>query len=159
MVAMGCIRRGGATMLHGGSGVGQRKSYRCRPYPSASIYTSRHHYFLQSSTSPSHFIISHSSFSSSSSSSSSRSSSKGGKDNNVITISDRKVPATLEETYSRKTPLEHILLRPSMYIGPTERLPPVSSWVLQQDCGSDVPTNSSNSTATTTKTSNSNSIL
>jgi len=40
---------------------------------------------------------------------------------------------TLEETYSRKTPLEHILLRPSMYIGPTERLPPISSWVLQQD--------------------------
>lgn len=40
---------------------------------------------------------------------------------------------SLEETYSRKTPLEHILLRPSMYIGPTERLPPVSCWVLQQD--------------------------
>ncbi|KAL7541609.1 hypothetical protein ACHAXR_013350, partial [Thalassiosira sp. AJA248-18] len=40
---------------------------------------------------------------------------------------------TLEETYSRKTPLEHILLRPSMYIGPTERLPPVPSWVLQKD--------------------------
>ena len=141
-------------MLHGGSGVGRRNSYRCRPHPAASIfYTSRHYYFLQSSTSPSHFIISHSSFSSSSSSS--RSSSKGGKDNNV-TISDRKVPATLEETYSRKTPLEHILLRPSMYIGPTERLPPVSSWVLQQDCGSVVPT-SSNSNATTTKTSTSNS--
>mmetsp|Transcript_7223 Transcript_7223/g.17962 ORF Transcript_7223/g.17962 Transcript_7223/m.17962 type:complete len:1316 (+) Transcript_7223:84-4031(+) len=44
---------------------------------------------------------------------------------------------TLEETYSRKTPLEHILLRPSMYIGPTERLPPVSSWVLQKDVASD----------------------
>lgn len=40
---------------------------------------------------------------------------------------------TIEDTYSRKTPLEHILLRPSMYIGPTERLPPVPSWVLQRD--------------------------
>ena len=40
---------------------------------------------------------------------------------------------TLEETYSRKTPLEHILLRPSMYIGPSERLPAVPCWVLEQD--------------------------
>ena len=48
-------------------------------------------------------------------------------------ISASSSPATLEETYSRKTPLEHILLRPSMYIGPTERLPAVSSWVLQRD--------------------------
>ncbi|KAL9179376.1 hypothetical protein ACHAXT_008666 [Thalassiosira profunda] len=46
---------------------------------------------------------------------------------------------TLEETYSRKTPLEHILLRPSMYIGPTERLPPVSSWVLQKDAAGGDP--------------------
>ena len=53
---------------------------------------------------------------------------KANDDNNKATSS-----ATLEETYSRKTPLEHILLRPSMYIGPTERLPPVSSWVLRQD--------------------------
>ena len=43
------------------------------------------------------------------------------------------VGATLEETYSRKTPLEHILLRPAMYIGSTERLPPVSCWVLKED--------------------------
>lgn len=47
---------------------------------------------------------------------------------------------SLEDTYSRKTPLEHILLRPSMYVGPTERLPPVSSWVLQSDVDSSVET-------------------
>jgi DNA topoisomerase-2 len=47
---------------------------------------------------------------------------------------------SLEDTYSRKTPLEHILLRPSMYVGPTERLPPVSSWVLQSDIDSSVST-------------------
>ena len=53
---------------------------------------------------------------------------------------------TLEETYSRKTPLEHILLRPSMYIGPTERLPPIPSWVLQQDVSTSAnDTNSSSS--------------
>lgn len=40
---------------------------------------------------------------------------------------------SLEDTYSRKTQLEHILLRPAMYVGPTERLPPVSSWVLRSD--------------------------
>ena len=40
---------------------------------------------------------------------------------------------SLEDTYSRKTPLEHILLRPSMYVGPTERLPAVPSWVLLSD--------------------------
>lgn len=40
---------------------------------------------------------------------------------------------TVEETYSRKTPLEHILLRPGMYVGPTERLPPVACWTLQSD--------------------------
>lgn len=55
-------------------------------------------------------------------------SSKKPTDNNNTTKAQ-----TLEETYSRKTQLEHILLRPSMYIGPTERLPPISSWVLQQD--------------------------
>ena len=49
---------------------------------------------------------------------------------------------SLEDTYSRKTPLEHILLRPSMYVGPTERLPPVSSWVLQSDVDSSEQTSS-----------------
>lgn len=37
---------------------------------------------------------------------------------------------TVEEQYSRKTPLEHVLLRPGMYVGPNERLPPSTCWVL-----------------------------
>lgn len=37
---------------------------------------------------------------------------------------------TVEEQYSRKTPLEHVLLRPGMYVGPVERLPPNTCWVL-----------------------------
>ena len=37
----------------------------------------------------------------------------------------------VEEQYSRKTPLEHILLRPGMYVGPNERLPSTSCWVLE----------------------------
>lgn len=37
---------------------------------------------------------------------------------------------TVEEQYSRKTPLEHVLLRPGMYVGPNERLPPIPCWVL-----------------------------
>ena len=38
---------------------------------------------------------------------------------------------SVEEQYSRKTPLEHVLLRPGMYIGPNERLPPAPCWVLE----------------------------
>ena len=37
---------------------------------------------------------------------------------------------SVEDQYSRKTPLEHVLLRPGMYIGPVERLPPDQCWVL-----------------------------
>jgi hypothetical protein len=37
---------------------------------------------------------------------------------------------SVEEQYSRKTPLEHVLLRPGMYVGPVERLPPNTCWVL-----------------------------
>lgn len=37
---------------------------------------------------------------------------------------------SVEERYSRKTPLEHVLLRPGMYVGPTERVPPTTMWVL-----------------------------
>lgn len=37
---------------------------------------------------------------------------------------------TLEEQYVRKTPLEHVLLRPGMYVGANERLPPSPCWVL-----------------------------
>ena len=37
---------------------------------------------------------------------------------------------SVEEQYSRKTPLEHILLRPGMYVGPVERSSPQVCWVL-----------------------------
>lgn len=37
---------------------------------------------------------------------------------------------SIEEQYSKKTPLEHVLLRPGMYVGPVERLPPTHCWVL-----------------------------
>jgi DNA topoisomerase II len=40
---------------------------------------------------------------------------------------------SVEDQYSRKTPLEHVLLRPGMYIGPTERLPPSPVWVLENE--------------------------
>ena len=36
---------------------------------------------------------------------------------------------SIEKQYSRKTPLEHILLRPGMYIGPTEKSLPTQCWV------------------------------
>lgn len=39
---------------------------------------------------------------------------------------------SVEETYSRKTPLEHVLLRPGMYVGAVERLPPNQCWVVDQ---------------------------
>jgi DNA topoisomerase II len=48
-----------------------------------------------------------------------------GEPNNVETTEG----ATIEERYSRKTPLEHVLLRPGMYIGDTERTD-TTSWVL-----------------------------
>ena len=41
-----------------------------------------------------------------------------------------KVYRTVEEQYSRKTPLEHVLLRPGMYVGPTGPMPPNNCWVL-----------------------------
>ena len=37
---------------------------------------------------------------------------------------------SIESQYLRKTPLEHVLLRPGMYVGPNERLPPQTFWVL-----------------------------
>jgi DNA topoisomerase II len=37
---------------------------------------------------------------------------------------------TIEEQFSRKTPLEHILLRPGMYVGPAQQLSPSPCWVL-----------------------------
>ena len=39
---------------------------------------------------------------------------------------------SVEEQYSRKTPVEHVLLRPGMYVGPNERLPPTPYWVLEE---------------------------
>ncbi|CAB9530088.1 DNA topoisomerase 2 top-2 [Seminavis robusta] len=39
---------------------------------------------------------------------------------------------SIEEQYSRKTPLEHVLLRPGMYVGACERLPPNTCWVLSE---------------------------
>lgn len=36
---------------------------------------------------------------------------------------------TIEEQYSRKTPLEHILLRPGMYVGPVEKSQPQPNWI------------------------------
>jgi hypothetical protein len=35
----------------------------------------------------------------------------------------------LEDQYSRKTPLEHVLLRPSMYVGSNEKAQPIACWV------------------------------
>jgi DNA gyrase/topoisomerase IV subunit B len=37
---------------------------------------------------------------------------------------------SVEETYSRKTPLEHVLLRPGMYVGPNQRSQPMETYVL-----------------------------
>lgn len=37
---------------------------------------------------------------------------------------------SVEEQYSKKTPLEHVLLRPGMYVGPVERSPVETCWVL-----------------------------
>eukprot|EP00934_Nitzschia_sp_Nitz4_P003167 Nitzschia sp. Nitz4//scaffold38_size140716//73006//76697//NITZ4_003146-RA/size140716-snap-gene-0.164-mRNA-1//-1//CDS//3329550075//3157//frame0 len=34
--------------------------------------------------------------------------------------------------YSKKTPLEHVLLRPGMYVGPVEKQPPTQTWVLEK---------------------------
>ena len=42
-----------------------------------------------------------------------------------------EIQKTLEEQYTKKTPLEHVLLRPGMYVGPVERLPPNHCWVLE----------------------------
>ncbi|GKY92387.1 hypothetical protein MPSEU_000209600 [Mayamaea pseudoterrestris] len=38
---------------------------------------------------------------------------------------------SIEELYTRKTPIEHVLLRPGMYVGPNERMPPSTCWVLE----------------------------
>lgn len=38
----------------------------------------------------------------------------------------------VEETYQRKTPLEHVLLRPGMYIGSTELPAPATEWIFDE---------------------------
>lgn len=56
---------------------------------------------------------------------------ENGANNNATTEQQQQiVQQTVEEQYSRKTPLEHVLLRPGMYVGPNERLPPATCWVL-----------------------------
>lgn len=45
--------------------------------------------------------------------------------------SSGKGEKSIEEQYSKKSPLEHVLLRPGMYVGPVERLPPTRCWVLE----------------------------
>lgn len=50
---------------------------------------------------------------------------------------------SVEEQYSRKTPLEHVLLRPGMYVGPAERLPPNTCWVLDPLPSRDTPASTS----------------
>ena len=61
------------------------------------------------------------------------------RDDEDLTIEDSELnnkrlneEKTVEEMYSRKTPLEHVLLRPGMYVGAVERLPPIPYWVA--DC-------------------------
>lgn len=53
-----------------------------------------------------------------------------GEDDAADDADDEVIELTVEEQYSRKTPLEHVLLRPGMYVGPNERLPPATCWVL-----------------------------
>jgi len=38
----------------------------------------------------------------------------------------------IEIQYTRKNPIEHILLRPGMYVGPTELMPPSPTWVVEE---------------------------
>jgi len=52
--------------------------------------------------------------------------------NRLVSQDDGVVQVTkelsIEEQYSRKTPLEHILLRPGMYVGPVEKSQPFMCW-------------------------------
>jgi DNA topoisomerase II len=49
----------------------------------------------------------------------------------MVDDSISSIGRTIEEQFGRKTPLEHVLLRPGMYVGACERLPPNSCWVLE----------------------------
>ncbi len=76
----------------------------------------RHHLHFQKSAS----------FASSSSSSSKTSKSSKASSKSTNNETNEK---SIEEQYSRKTPLEHILLRPGMYIGSVEKSQPSDQWV------------------------------
>jgi hypothetical protein len=67
-------------------------------------------------------------------------------------LSKEEEERSIEEQYSRKTPLEHVLLRPGMYIGPTERLPPNYCWVLDPTPDPPLLSSTTNITAATTTT-------
>ena len=54
---------------------------------------------------------------------------------------------SIEDQYSRKTPLEHILLRPGMYVGPVERSQPKLQWVPSEPFPFPFPSLSSPSSA------------
>ncbi len=62
---------------------------------------------------------------STSSSSSSKHNAKSANSNNQNEPKEKSI----EEQYSRKTPLEHILLRPGMYIGSVEKSLPKDNWI------------------------------
>ena len=47
----------------------------------------------------------------------------------LLFSSSSKKGKSIEEQYSRKTPLEHILLRPGMYVGPVEKSQPSLHWI------------------------------
>ena len=47
---------------------------------------------------------------------------------------DEKRFLSVEETYQRKTPMEHVLLRPDSYVGSTEPVTAVSAF-LHLKCG------------------------
>jgi DNA topoisomerase-2 len=72
-------------------------------------------------------------------------------------IESSKGERSVEETYSRKTPLEHVLLRPGMYVGAVERLPPHPCWVVDRTFP--LPPPSSNVGRTSTSTLPNNSLM
>ena len=45
-------------------------------------------------------------------------------------FADESTTRSIEEQYTRKTPIEHVLLRPGMYVGPNERASPQPHWIL-----------------------------
>jgi DNA topoisomerase II len=58
----------------------------------------------------------------------------------VKTTKKTKFELSVEEQYIRKTPLEHVLLRPGMYVGPNERAAPTPYWLLHPTPAKPEPT-------------------